>query len=78
MRQARQIAGRARQADTDEADSLVGEFGWLDDQEAYFKYQDQGFVHWLSGEKITGMLALADAGIEARQEFIRRLAEMFR
>lgn len=58
--------------------SLIGEFGWLDDQEAYFRYQDQGFVHWLSSEKIPGMLALADAGIEARQEFIRRLAELFR
>jgi hypothetical protein len=58
--------------------SLIGEFGWLDDQELYFHAQDAGFLHVWSGNKIPGMLALADAGIEARQEFIRRLAELFR
>ena len=54
--------------------SIVGEFGWLENQEMYFLYQDKGFTHWLSGEMIPGMMALMDAEAAARDEFVARLA----
>lgn len=54
--------------------AIVGEFGWLDNQEMYFLYQDHGFVHWLSGDMIPGMMALMDAEFSARDEFVARLA----
>lgn len=57
---------------------IVGEFGWLDNQEMYFFYQDEGFTHWLSGEHIPGMLALMDAEAEAREQFVSRLSALMR
>lgn len=57
---------------------IVGEFGWLDNQEPYFLLQDDGFDHILAGKHIPGMMALADAGIEAREKFISRLAAIVR
>jgi len=39
----------------------VGEFGWLNNQEEYFIYQDKGFRHWISGESIPAMNALRNA-----------------
>ena len=54
--------------------AIVGEFGWLDNQEMYFLYQEHGFTHWLSGDMIPGMMALMDAEAAARDEFVARLA----
>lgn len=38
-----------------------GSFGWLDMQEDYFFYQNDGFNHVGSGKKVEGMYALQDA-----------------
>ena len=59
-----------------EGGNLVGEFGWTDRKEAYFAYQDakEGFTHNITGEHIAGMMSLQDAGIQAQQEFLRRLS----
>ena len=35
-------------------------FGWLDKQEDYFLYQEEGFWHWGVGEMIEGMFALKE------------------
>lgn len=53
---------------------LIGEFGWLTNRDPYFLYQEDGFSHNITGEKIAGMLALQDAGIQSREEFLRRLS----
>jgi hypothetical protein len=39
----------------------VGEFGWLNEQEKYFIYQDNGFEHWISHDSIPAMNALRNA-----------------
>lgn len=59
---------------------LIGEFGWTDrgKQEPYFKFQEGGFTHNITGERIAGMLALQDAGIQGREEFMRRLSAALR
>lgn len=51
--------------------NLIGEFGWTETQEPYFYYQEAGTR---SGAMIPAMLALEDAGIMAREEFMRRLS----
>lgn len=56
------------------SDTIKGEFGWLDNEEMYYLFQEDGFTHFISGEYIPGMLALQDAGIQSQQEFIRRLS----
>lgn len=56
-------------------DGRRGEFGWLDNQEPYFLYQEDGFRHWISGEHIPAMFALQDAGAAAQQVFLQRVME---
>lgn len=56
----------------------IGSFGWLDTQEMYFLYQEKGFKHYIAGRMVPGMLALMDAGIEAREEFVRRVHDAVR
>lgn len=55
--------------------SVVGQFGWLDEQLDYFYYQDEGFRHWISGEMIPGMFALTQSYEEAKSELVRRIEE---
>lgn len=43
-----------------------GEYGWLNNQQDYFRYQEQGFTHYKSGEAIPAMNALRDSFIEAQ------------
>jgi hypothetical protein len=54
-----------------------GEFGWLDQQEDYYIYQDQGFTHWITGDKIPAMNALRDAATFARVTIEKRLRDIF-
>lgn len=61
-----------------EGGKLVGEFGWLTNRDPYFLYQEDGFRHNITGEKIAGMFALEDAGIQAREEFLWRLSQAIR
>lgn len=58
-----------------EGSSIVGEFGWLDTQEMYFLYQEEGFTIWNSGVNVPAMFALQDAGLAAQQEFLKRLSQ---
>jgi hypothetical protein len=58
-----------------EGGKLVGEFGWLTNRDPYFLFQEEGFRHNVTGEKIAGMMALEDAGIQGREEFLRRLSQ---
>lgn len=54
---------------------IVGEFGWLDTQEPYFLYQEYGFTHVGSGQEIAAMMALQDADVQTREEFMQKLSE---
>lgn len=55
-----------------------GEFGWLKLQEDYFIFQDQGFTHWITGDKIPAMNALRDAYTHAITVVEKRLKDMFK
>lgn len=55
-----------------------GVFGWLNTQEDYFVYQDQGFTHWITGDKIPAMNALRDAYTHAISLVEKRLKEIFK
>jgi hypothetical protein len=55
-----------------------GEFGWLNVQEKYFVYQDKGFKHWITGDRIPAMNALRDGYTQAMMVVQKRLKEMFR
>jgi len=55
-----------------------GVFGWLNTQEEYFIYQDKGFRHWITGEKIPAMNALRDGYTQAIIVVQKRLKEMFK
>lgn len=43
-------------------------FGWIKTYEYYYKYQEEGFNHWISGKEIPGMFAIRDARREAAAE----------
>lgn len=55
---------------------FYGRFGWVDVHEDYFKYQDEGFRHWISGKHIPGMFALYDAFIQVREELKQRVEDL--
>lgn len=46
--------------------TLTGTFGWLEDQEDYFRYQEYGFRH-RGGKSVEGMHALAQGVMFARE-----------
>lgn len=50
--------------------TISGEFGWLDRQENYFLYQENGF------RNVPPMHALLGAFVPARERLIRRLAQL--
>lgn len=56
---------------------IVGEFGWLDEggRKPYFLYQEYGFTHVGSGQEIAAMMALQDADVQTREEFMQKLSE---
>ena len=61
--------------------SVVGTFGWGVDgsaNEDYFRFQEEGFRHWISGEDIVPMHALLDAYMETRERFFARMREEMR
>lgn len=49
-------------------------FGWLDNKEEYYSYQERGFTH-PSGKDVRGMYALADAGEDAVEAYKRVMRE---
>lgn len=58
--------------------AVSGQFGWLQDPERYFQYQEDGFTHYQTGQWIEGMHAMFDAFMEARENVYRRIAEVTR
>lgn len=46
------------------------EFGWVENFEKYFTYQEKGFRNWRSGEGVIGMFALRDAATSARDRLV--------
>ncbi len=57
------------------ADAIIGEFGFLDRRELYFKLQTAtGFEHYLSGDFIEPTFAMRDAATLAIQRLMLRLA----
>lgn len=55
-----------------------GVFGWLNTQEDYFIFQEKGFTHWITGDKIPAMNSLRDAYTHAVTLVEKRLKEMFK
>jgi len=52
-------------------------FGWVREFEDYYGYQDEGFTHWKSGEKIPGMFALRDARLYVVQQVLPALRRKY-
>ena len=51
---------------TEGMDRIIGEFGFIDEQQLYFKLQTvTGFRHWISGDFIEPTFALRDAEVYA-------------
>lgn len=44
----------------------IWEFGWIENFEKYYTFQEGGFTHWVSHKLIPGMFALRDASTAAR------------
>lgn len=55
----------------------VGRFGWIDNREDYYGYQEGGFEH-VNGGDVEGMYALQDAAELAFREFQRAVDEVKR
>lgn len=55
----------------------VGRFGWIDNREDYYGYQEGGFEH-VNGGEVEGMYALQDAAELAFREFQRAVNEVKR
>lgn len=46
---------------TGESGRTQGRFGWINNREDYFRFQEGGFKHNLTGEMVEGMYAVVDA-----------------
>lgn len=55
----------------------VGRFGWIDNREDYYGFQEGGFEH-VNGGEVEGMYALQDAAELAFREFQRAKSEVIR
>lgn len=55
-----------------------GTFGWLSDKADYFKWQEGGFDHVLSGEYIEGMYAMQDAADWALRQYKEDMDEVMK
>lgn len=56
---------------------VVGEFGWLKNQQEYFQYQEKGFTH-RNGQVIPAMNALRDAFTYAVNKVETELGKAFK
>lgn len=57
--------------DRDGKNKLRVRWGWLATRRAYFRYQENGFVHYQSGETIPPMHALLDSYMQQRDKIVR-------
>ena len=55
----------------------VGRFGWLDNRENYYGFQEGGFEH-VNGGSVEGMYAIVDAAEMAFSEFQREMRRAVR
>jgi len=55
----------------------VAAFGWIRNFEDYFGYQDQGFLHVISGKRVAGMFALRDARRYVVNQVLPRLTRKY-
>ena len=58
--------------------AYIGSFGWINNVEDYYLFQEGGFDHAFTGEHIEGMFAMADAAAWAEAEFERRTNKVLR
>lgn len=59
-------------------DTLIGRWGWLDNWEKYFLYQENGFKNAWSREDVAPMHALFDSFLRQREEFLGELGKRMR
>ena len=52
-------------------------FGWVNEFEDYYGYQDEGFTHWRSGNKIPPMFAIRDARLYVVKEVLPALRKKY-
>lgn len=60
-----------------EKGNQVGRFGWVDNREDYYGFQEGGFEH-VSGGTVEGMYAMVDAAELAFREFQRGMSKVVR
>lgn len=53
-------------------------FGWTDNSDGYYLAQEYGFTHYLSGKRIEGMNAMADAKDEQDAKFRSTVRDIIR
>lgn len=59
-----------------EGTRVHAEFGWVDQVQPYYIYQEQGFTHYGSGKDIPPMHALLQAFINVREKFYAKIAAL--
>lgn len=52
---------------------LTGRFGWLQDRDEYYLYQEGGFDHVRAGRRVEGMYAIADTADEIFPDLYRSI-----
>lgn len=57
--------------------SATGKFGWIENTEPYFGYQDVGFQH-VNGGSVEGMNALVDAAEHSWQVFQEKFEQVIK
>lgn len=55
---------------------VYAQFGWVDQVQPYYIYQEQGFRHYRSGKDVPPMHALLRAFINVREKFYGRIREL--
>lgn len=56
-------------------DNWTGAFGWINEKDPYFLYQEGGFKHVFSGKEIPAMYALSDAAAQVWDQLKQDLKE---
>lgn len=58
--------------------TVSGRLGWDDNSPFYYRLQEAGFTHSITGEEIEGMMALHDAADVAKRNLIQGLEQIGR
>ena len=57
---------------------VTGNLGWDEDSPDYYRYQEQGFMHVLTGKDVEGMMALRDAAELTRNVLVDEIDNITR